>query len=69
MKCTEEDCLAFYVDEATKECKLGGIANSSLLSETGVKAYMKLDDKGNPMTTAMPPLGKTEPILDYKLTY
>ena len=57
MKCTEDGCLAFYVDETTKECKLGAIEDGYLRSDGGIKAYMKIDDKGNPLTTGKEPTG------------
>ena len=42
-------CLAFYVDEATKECKLGTIEDVSLKSDSGFKAYTLIDSDGTPV--------------------
>ena len=50
MKCAEVGCLAFYVDEATKLCKLGTINDCSKRSGSGINAHMKIDNKGNPIT-------------------
>ena len=50
MKCAQVGCLAFYVDEATKVCKLGTINDGSKRSNSGINAYMKMDNKGNPIT-------------------
>ena len=45
----EVGCLAFYVDEATKECKLGTIEDMSLKSNSGIKAYTLIDSDGTPV--------------------
>ena len=50
MKCAEVGCLAFYVDKATKMCKLGTINDCSKRSGSGINAHMKIDNKGNPIT-------------------
>ena len=42
-------CLAFYVNEATKECKLGTIKDMSLKSDSGFKAYTLIDSDGTPV--------------------
>ena len=42
-------CLAFYVDEATKECKLGSLEDMSLKSDSGFKAYTLIDSDGEPI--------------------
>ena len=42
-------CLAFYVDEGTKECKLGTLGDMSLKSDSGIKAYTLLDSDGTPV--------------------
>ena len=39
-------CLAFYVDEDTKECKLGTIEDMSLKSDSGFKAYTLINSDG-----------------------
>ena len=39
----EVGCLAFYIDEATKECKLGSLEDMSLKSDSGFKAYTLID--------------------------
>ena len=54
IKCTQLGCLAFYVDEATKECKLGTINDESQNSVFGIKAYMQIDDVDNPISGKSP---------------
>ena len=54
IKCTQVGCLAFYVDEATKECKLGTINDQSERSDSGIKAYMQIDNDGNPTAGKSP---------------
>ena len=67
IKCTQVGCLAFYVDEATKECKLGTINDQSERSDPGIKAYMQIDNDGNPIAGKSPTCsGKISTIIPFE---
>ena len=51
MKCTMDNCMAFYVDETTKECKMGSVdfdSEGTAEEDYDINAYRRVID-GQPL--------------------